>query len=398
MEIQEQYLMYQLAYKLVKEEQYEMLHINPKLNEIWLEKQSRQSSKLIRIVQRGFDWKNHLKKDIASVFKRIKLMKNHFIGKEIDISNIYITEHEPVDSWYELKQPMVMKDKKPVKMKVFYITDENRYDEEQRLLKQLDIGVVLDEDFPPEMVQKTTVKQYKHILANFLKEKNEQIKHIFSYGKARITFALVFLNLIIFFMLELNGGSTDIDTLVKYGAKYNPAIVSGEWWRIISSMFLHIGALHLFMNMLAIYYLGTAVERIYGSSRFIIIYFISGIIGSLTSFAFNTHIAAGASGALFGLFGALLYFGVIYKQLFYQTMGKSIIFILLINLVFGFLIPQIDMGAHVGGLIGGFIAAAIASLPYQKHSVKLHKLLGFISFLIIIVLLVGYGIIMHDIS
>ena len=98
MEIQEQYLMYQLAYKLVNEEQYEMLHINPKSNEVWLEKQSRQSSKLIRIVQRGFDWKNHLKKDIASVFKRVKLMNKHFIGKEIDVSNIYVTEHEPVDS------------------------------------------------------------------------------------------------------------------------------------------------------------------------------------------------------------------------------------------------------------------------------------------------------------
>src|SRR5699024_10975967 len=242
----------------------------------------------------------------------------HFIGKEIDISNIYVTEHEPVDSWNELRKPMVMKDKKPVKMNVFYITDENRYDEEKRLLSQLDVGIVLDEDFPPEIVQKTTVQQYKHILVNSLKEKNDQIKRTFSYGKARVTFLLIFINLIIFFMLDLNGGSTNIETLVKYGAKYNPAIVSGEWWRIISSMFLHIGALHLFMNMLAIYYLGTAVERIFGSTRFVIIYFISGVIGGLTSFAFNTHIAAGASGALFGLFGALLYFGVIHKQLFYQ--------------------------------------------------------------------------------
>src|SRR5699024_11056510 len=186
--------------------------------------------------------------------------------------------------------------------------------------------------------------------------------------------------------------------LVKYGAKYNPAIVSGEWWRIISSMFLHIGALHLFMNMLAIYYLGTAVERIFGSTRFVIIYFISGVIGGLTSFAFNTHIAAGASGALFGLFGALLYFGVIHKQLFYQTMGKSVIFILLINLVYGFIVRQIDLGAYVGGLIGGFIAAAITSLPYQNHSVKLHKVLGVISFLIMIVFLVSYGLMIHDVS
>src|SRR5699024_9475972 len=169
-----------LMYKLVNEEQYEMLHINPKSNEVWLEKQSRQSSKLIRLVQRGLDWKNHLKKDIASVFMRVKLMNKHFIGKEIDVSNIYVTEHVPIDSWEELKHPMIMKDKKPIKMNVFYITNENRYDEEKRLLKQLDVGVVLDEDFPSEIVQKTTVQQYKHILVNFLNEKNNQIKRTFS--------------------------------------------------------------------------------------------------------------------------------------------------------------------------------------------------------------------------
>lgn len=398
MNIQEQYLMYQLAYKLVNEEAYEMLHINPKSNEIWLEKQTRKTSKIIRFIHRGFDWKNYLKKDIASVFKRIKLMNKHFIGKEVEVYNIYVTEHEPVDSWYDLKKPMIMKDKKPVKMKVFYITDENRNDEEARLLEQLDTSVVLDQTFPEQIVQETTVQQYKHLLTYFLKEKNDQIKRTFSYGKARLTFAFIFINIFIFIMLELNGGSTDIDTLIAYGAKYNPAIISGEWWRIISSIFLHIGTLHLFMNMLAIYYLGTAIERIYGSTRFIIIYFISGIIGSLTSFAFNIHIAAGASGALFGLFGALLYFGVIYRQLFFQTMGKSVIFILLINLVFGFLVPQIDMGAHVGGLLGGFIAAAITSLPNQKQGMKRHKILGFISFILIVTFLVSYGMTIGAVS
>src|SRR5699024_11673178 len=105
-----------------------------------------------------------------------------------------------------------------------------------------------------------------------LNEKNNQIKRTFSYGKARITFLLILINLVIFFMLELNGGSTNIETLVKYGAKYNPAIIAGEWWRIISSMLLHVVVLHFFIHMLAGYYLGTAVERIYGSTRFVLMY------------------------------------------------------------------------------------------------------------------------------
>src|SRR5699024_12440374 len=104
-------------------------------------------------------------------------------------------------------------------MNVFYNKNENRYDEKKRLIKQIDVGVVLDEDFPSEIVRKTTVQQYKHILVNFLNDKNNQIKRTFSYDKSRITFLLIFINLIIFIMFELIGGSMFIDTLVNYVSK-----------------------------------------------------------------------------------------------------------------------------------------------------------------------------------
>src|SRR5690625_6084003 len=138
-----------------------------------------------------------------------------------------------------------------------------------------------------------------------------------------------------FFILEINGGSTDVETLIQFGAKYNPAMIDGEWWRLISSMFLHIGFFHLAMNMLALYYLGVAVERIYGSRRFLMIYFLAGIAGSLTSFAFSINVSAGASGAIFGLFGAMLFFGIIHKKVFFQTMGRNIITIVAINIKIG---------------------------------------------------------------
>src|SRR5699024_6143453 len=101
------------------------------------------------------------------------------------------------------------------------------------------------------------------------------------------------------------------------------------------SAFIHEYVSSLFFRCL--------LERIYGTKRFIVIYILSGIGGSLTSFAFSTSISAGASGALFGLFGALLFFGVNYKNLFFQTMGKNVIFILILNLVIGIVIPNIDM-------------------------------------------------------
>src|SRR5690625_7775775 len=96
------------------------------------------------------------------------------------------------------------------------------------------------------------------------------------------------------------------------------------------------------MNMLALYYLGTAVERIYGPRKFLFIYTLGGVVGGLASFAFTVNVSAGASGAIFGLFGALLFFGLTYKKIFFQTMGKGLLILIGINVVFGFVVPQID--------------------------------------------------------
>lgn len=192
-----------------------------------------------------------------------------------------------------------------------------------------------------------------------------------------------------FFVVEMSGGST-VPNLIKFGAKYNPAIIDGEWWRILSSMFLHVGFLHFFMNMIALYYLGIAVERIYGSWRFFIIYFFAGFGGGLASFAFTINVAAGASGAIFGLFGALLFFGLIHGKIFLQTIGKSLFIIVGINLVFGFMVPQIDNGAHVGGLIAGFLVSGILHLPNNKQLRT--QLLSFIAYVGMIIGLVIFGL------
>ncbi|MDP4170713.1 MAG: rhomboid family intramembrane serine protease, partial [Bacillota bacterium] len=139
-----------------------------------------------------------------------------------------------------------------------------------------------------------------------------------------------------------------------------------EWWRFITPIFLHIGFMHLAMNSLALYYLGTTVERIYGNARFIMIYLFAGISGSIASFIFSIYLSAGASGAIFGCFGALLYFGTNYPKLFFRTMGKNVLAILLINLVFDFTASGIDNAAHLGGLAGGFLATGIVHFPKRK--------------------------------
>jgi rhomboid protease GluP len=181
-----------------------------------------------------------------------------------------------------------------------------------------------------------------------------------------ITYVFMSIQLAIFFWMETHGGSTDTGTLIKYGAKFNPLIYDGEWWRFITPVFLHIGFLHLAMNTLALYYLGISVERMYGHTRFLFIYLFSGFIGFIASFLFSSSLSAGASGAIFGCLGALLYFSTIWPKAFFKTMGINVILVLVINLAFGFTATGIDNAGHLGGLVGGFLAAGIVYLPNMK--------------------------------
>jgi len=390
MYLDEQLKLYNMAYMLVTEQHFELLHIDENADEIWLEKYENKTSKLVRLAQKGFDWKNHLKRDVAQVFQKTKAMKKLLRGKKIEVYNVYISSHAPVDDWEALKKPMLLNEKKmPLKMKVYYIEKEGSINEIGRFANDLSPQLELSFEESGEEEKEEKVSFYKSYLINALASKKKAFQDVFTFGKPLFTYILIAINIFIFLLLELNGGSSSIDTLIEMGAKYNPYILDGEWWRMVTSMFLHIGLLHLVMNMLAIYYLGTIVERIYGNMRFLFIYFLAGIGGGLASFAFSPSVSAGASGAIFGLFGALLFFGLIYKRIFLQTMGQSVIIILLINLVFGFSIQQIDMGAHIGGLLAGFIASGILYLP-KKRNVKI-QLLTIFAYILLISALIIYG-------
>lgn len=390
MHLDEQYDMYELAKKLITKENFDILDMNEQAEEIWLEKKVNKTSYVVRLVHKEFYWMNDLKKDIALAFQRTNAIKRMLTGKHIEIKNVYVAEHLPVGEWETLKKTMQLRDRKPINMRVYYLAEADVGKELERLNEDLDSSLEITANHFSEEEKSDRLAYEKKELKQMLYTKRKEVKAVFSHGKPFITYILLALNVLIFLLLELNGGSTSTETLIKYGAKFNPAIMDGEWWRIASSMFLHIGLLHIFMNMLALYYLGTPVEKIYGSTRFLIIYMLAGIGGGLASFAFTSNVSAGASGALFGLFGALLFFGIMNQKLFFQTMGKGIIVIIGINLVFGFLVPQVDNSAHIGGLITGFIASIIVFLPRKKK--LMYQIAAFICYLVIIAGLVVFGI------
>jgi rhomboid protease GluP len=131
-------------------------------------------------------------------------------------------------------------------------------------------------------------------------------------------------------------------------------------------MFLHIGIAHLMFNSYALKMLGKDVEAIYGTSKFLFIYVLAGIFGSLGSFLFSPAVSAGASGAIFGLIGAYMYFGMRRPAIFSARYGLNLVSMLLINIVFGFTIPGIDNFAHLGGFLGGYLASWAIGLRKEK--------------------------------
>ncbi|MFS0672815.1 rhomboid family intramembrane serine protease [Ornithinibacillus sp. 179-J 7C1 HS] len=386
----ENYIMYSIAHKLVNEYGYEILYLNNKAEEIWLEKYENKASTVLRISTTGFDWKNHLKKDIAIVFQKIGAMRKLLRGKDIKVHNVYISPHTPIDSWEMLKKPLTFQDKKPILMNIYYLTGDDVFAEQKRLEENIGVTVSYDEESITDELMETSIQRYKVDLYKRIQEKQKQDQRIFNYGKPLFTYLLIAINAILYLLVELNGGSQDNKTLIDFGAKYNPLIVEGEWWRIISSMFLHIGFLHFASNMLFLYYFGSLAEKIYGSTRFFIIYMLAGIGGGLASFAFVTNISAGASGALYGLFGAFIYFGIFHRRIFLQTIGRDVLMLLGINILLGFILPQLDVYAHMGGLVAGFMAAGIVHFP-KKKNVPL-QMITFIIYLVAIIGVCIFGI------
>lgn len=183
-----------------------------------------------------------------------------------------------------------------------------------------------------------------------------------SQPKSYLTYTLIAINLIVFALMTLAGGATRTSILILFGAKVNSLILQGEYWRLFTSMFLHIGFIHLAFNLYALWALGPITEELLGRIRYFAIYIISGIMGSAASFLFTDAISAGASGAIFGILGALVVYSRRKPFLWKSGFGKSLVVIILINLSLGFFQPGIDIYAHVGGLVSGMLLTAIISM------------------------------------
>jgi len=182
------------------------------------------------------------------------------------------------------------------------------------------------------------------------------------------TLTLIGLCIIVFILETLAGGSKNTGVLLNFGASYAPYFHRGELWRLVMPMFLHIGWFHLTVNMAALYLLGPILERIYGYARFSVIYVGAGITGSWLSMRMTNNVAAGASGAIMGIAGAMLVVGWLYPEVvpwrWKRIFGWGMVLLIGLNYAIGLSMPNvIDNWGHTGGLAGGIVLALLIPPP-----------------------------------
>lgn len=193
-----------------------------------------------------------------------------------------------------------------------------------------------------------------------------------------VTFGLVAINVLLFVLMSIvcmNLLSPPTETLVQFGADYGPLTLTTEPWRLITAMFVHIGIIHIAFNMYALWNIGPFAEKLLGSLGMLIAYFATGVVGSVASLMFNPLVpSAGASGAIFGIFGVV--FGVLIggRKLLPQELSKRLLpqmgYILVANLVLGFSVSTIDNAAHIGGLVFGCIIGFAVGIFVRRPKIQ----------------------------
>ncbi len=329
-----------ILHYFITEEDYKPIIINGVDGEIWLENMQ-SDLKLIRINSNYIHNEEQLKSDTFKAKAIMKSIKKSTLSLKMNMLNLLMDAGEAVK---------ITDNKNIETIKVEQIEDFKK----NRVVEEFFPKVkeaVLNEEMDPTEFFKLTEDMNQTTIKN-----EKKLAKIFSPKKPVVTYILIVLNVMIFLYTMLYDQN---DRLFYELANNYVYVQNGEIYRLFTSMFLHADIMHIVFNMYALYLLGPIVERYYGKTKFILIYFISGILGSLFSCVFmssNTY-AIGASGAIFGLLGSIAYFTYYYRATLQGLLRSQILPVILINLGLGLFIPGIDVSAHIGGLIGGILTS-----------------------------------------
>ena len=337
-----------LVHYFITEKNYNPVVVRGVNDEIWLENM-KSDYKLVRIVSHYIHNNEQLNYDYFRTKQISNKLKKKTLSFNMSVLNIYVDLGDNVN-----------------------ISNDDEHFMSVFINKMKDINNKYLLEIFPDIVEKTGHKEKGMELLFKITDdinksnvkKNAKLDKLFSKKTPYITYIIMG---ICFIMFLITGMGNDTGVLIEYGANLDVFVKNGEYYRLLTSMFLHSGLLHLFFNMYALYIIGPQVESFFGKTKYLIIYLLSGISGSLLSVAFNVNtVSVGASGAIFGLFGALLYFGYNYRGYLGNVIKSQILPVVIINLIFGFISTGVDVAGHIGGLIGGIIVSSVLGSSDEK--------------------------------
>ena len=346
-----------LVHYFVTEKNYNPVVVHGINDEIWLENMDSEY-KIVRIVSRYIHNNEQLDFNKFRSLQITKKLKLKTLSLKMNVLSIYIDYGDNVTKTVQedsknknleifIKSLDDLKDN-PAVLKVFPdITTKTYYDE-----KGIELLFKITDD-----------------INGTNERKNAKMEKIFSTKKPIVTFGIILICIIMFI---LSGGGYNTYKLVAYGANFSALVRNGEVYRLVSYMFLHAGILHIVLNMYSLFIVGPRVEDFFGKWKYLLIYLFSGICGGLLSIGLTPNtVSVGASGAIFGLFGALIYFGYSYRGYIGAIVRSQVLPVVIYNLLMGLFIPGIDMWGHVGGLIGGILTAnMLGTIENKKYNVS----------------------------
>lgn len=373
-------LVMKLIHYFIVSENYTPIIIKGIDDEVWLENKNNEYS-IIRIVTRKIINKEQYDYDILKTKHIAKQLKRKLLDFSMNVLSIYLDKNfytNKIDNFDEKYISILIKDEDD------FINNEYI----NKAYKQvIDKFTYKEEGF--ELISKLT----KEIEEKNIKEGQEREKYMRN-NKPIITYILIFINIVMFVLMYMLGnGSENTNTLIDFGANYILLTKAGEYYRLITSGFLHIGVIHLLLNMYSLYIVGSQVEYFYGKVKYIIIYLFSLIMGSLFTVALSSvnTVSAGASGAIFGLLGSILYFGIKYRGYIGNSLVNQIVPVVVLNLIIGFTTPGIGNAAHIGGLIGGYLISMAVGIGIDKKEQRSSRINGIIISAILTIFMIYIG-------
>lgn len=361
-----------LLHYFITEKNYNPIILQGVENEIWLENLN-EDCKVVRIVSSYIHNKEQFDFDRFKTKKILGKIKKKTLSLNMNVLSIFLDLGENVDLEKDDKNNNLM-----------YVNISNESDVEHsdvlsKVFPDLDKKIKYEEK-GEELFMKITKDINKHN-----QEDAKQVEKVFKMKFPMITYILIAINIMFFIIPVLFGEYENVYYLL---CNHGPSIRNGQYYRLFTNMFIHGGILHLAVNCYSLYVIGTQMESFLGKIKFLIIYLVSGLSGSLLSMAIMGNVfSVGASGAIFGLLGAMLYFGYHYRVYLGNVIRSQIIPIVIANLAIGFMVPRIDNAAHIGGLIGGVLMTM--ALGIDNKSTTFEKINGWIITTIYIIF-VGY--------